>query len=108
MDEPTFSSHLRSLRRERGLTARELSRRIKRSPAFISQIETERRATARLPALEVLRDIAAALGVTLGQLVPPHCLRICLPAFRLREGGRGTRSTRAIRPRQDRRRDGGY
>lgn len=74
MDELTFSSHLRALRTERGLTARELSRRIKRSPAFISQIETERRATARLPALEILRAIAAALGVTLGELVPPALL----------------------------------
>jgi len=81
MDELTFSSHLRSLRRERGLTARELSRRIKRSPAFISQIETGRSATARLPALEILRDIAAALGVALGQLVPPELLEDMPPSI---------------------------
>lgn len=55
---------LRELRTQRGLSVRTLAARVGFSPSFISQIEAD---TAS-PSIASLEKIAAALGVTLGQL----------------------------------------
>lgn len=70
MNGMSFALRLKALRESRGMTARELSRRIERNSAFISQLETEKRAKVRLPSLEIMRAIAAALGVSVEELAP--------------------------------------
>jgi uncharacterized cupin superfamily protein/DNA-binding XRE family transcriptional regulator len=55
---------LRELRTQRGLSVRTLAARVGFSPSFISQIEAD----AASPSIASLEKIAAALGVTLGQL----------------------------------------
>jgi transcriptional regulator with XRE-family HTH domain len=55
---------LRELRIQRGLSVRTLAAKVGFSPSFISQIEAD----AASPSIASLEKIAAALGVTLGQL----------------------------------------
>lgn len=55
---------LRELRTQRGLSVRTLAARVGFSPSFISQIEAD----GASPSIASLEKIAAALGVTLGQL----------------------------------------
>jgi transcriptional regulator with XRE-family HTH domain len=68
--QPSDSTHhqlgakLRALRTQRGLSVRTLAAQVGFSPSFISQIEGE----AASPSIASLEKIAAALGVTLGQL----------------------------------------
>ncbi len=68
--QPPESSHhrlgakLRDLRMQRRLSVRTLAAQVNFSPSFISQIESD----AASPSIASLEKIAAALGVTLGQL----------------------------------------
>lgn len=59
-----LGAKLRELRTRRGLSVRTLAAKVGFSPSFISQIEAD---TAS-PSIASLEKIAAALGVTLGQL----------------------------------------
>jgi transcriptional regulator with XRE-family HTH domain len=62
-----LADNLRRLRAERGLIAAELSQRSGVAKATLSQIEAGR----GNPRLETLRDLAAALGVEVTQLLAP-------------------------------------
>ena len=62
-----LADNLRQLRAERGLTAAELSSRSGLGKATLSQIEAGR----GNPRLETLRDLAAALGVEVTDLLAP-------------------------------------
>jgi transcriptional regulator with XRE-family HTH domain len=62
-----LADNLRQLRAERGLTAAELSARSGLGKATLSQIEAGR----GNPRLETLRDLAAALGVEVTDLLAP-------------------------------------
>jgi len=68
--QPAEHSHhrlgakLRELRTQRGLSVRTLAAMVGFSPSFISQIESD----AASPSIASLEKIAAAVGVTLGQL----------------------------------------
>jgi transcriptional regulator with XRE-family HTH domain len=59
-----LGARLRELRTQRGLSVRTLAAKVGFSPSFISQIEAD----AASPSISSLEKIAAALGVTLGQL----------------------------------------
>ncbi len=57
---------LKRLRGERELTMEALARRVGVSDAYIAQLETGVR---KNPSLDVLKRLAKALGVTVGELV---------------------------------------
>jgi transcriptional regulator with XRE-family HTH domain len=57
---------LRMWRRERGLTQEELAKKVRVTRFYISQLETGLRDN---PSLPVLRRLAKALGVSMGELL---------------------------------------
>jgi transcriptional regulator with XRE-family HTH domain len=62
--ESTFGQYIRSRREELDLSLREFARKIKRSAAFVSDIELGR----RYPSEDVLPDIARVLDVSIQTL----------------------------------------
>lgn len=60
-----FGSRLKSIRRKRGFTQKELALRINKSISAISSYESN----AQLPPLDVLEDIARTLNTSLDYLV---------------------------------------
>jgi predicted transcriptional regulator/DNA-binding XRE family transcriptional regulator len=71
VDLATFGQRLRHYRLTRGLTLAELGRQVGRAPSALSALENGRRE----PKLSLLRALAAALGVTTGDLLtrePPN------------------------------------
>jgi transcriptional regulator with XRE-family HTH domain len=57
---------LRALRQRRGMTQVQVARKAKVTPFYISQLETGLR---KNPSLPVLRRLARALGVSVGELL---------------------------------------
>ncbi len=57
---------LRTLRRERRMTQVELAKKVKVTKFYVSQLETGLRDN---PSLPVLRRLAKALGVSVGELL---------------------------------------
>lgn len=61
-----FAEYLKNLRREKGLSLRELAERSGVSNAYISQIERGKRG---VPSPDVLEKLAAGLGVSYAELM---------------------------------------
>ncbi len=62
----SFGGYLRNLRKERGLTLRDVERKVKISNAYLSQIE---RGERNIPTLKVLSKLSEAYGVSFADLV---------------------------------------
>ena len=67
MTETTVGERVAALRRQRGLSQRELAAEMKRSESWVSQVERDIQPVERVG---VLRDLAAALGVSVHDLRP--------------------------------------
>lgn len=65
MDEDTLGNTIRRARTAKGAGLRELARDLTITPSYLSDIENDR----RVPAEEVLRQIAAALDLSLDNLM---------------------------------------
>jgi len=63
---PTMATRILKLRSARGWSQPELARRAKVTQAYIAQLETGQR---KNPSLPVLRRLARALGVPVGELL---------------------------------------
>ena len=61
-----LSGMIKRRRTELGLSQRELAKRVGVSDAYITQLETRKRSN---PSLHVLKKLAKALKVTVGELV---------------------------------------
>lgn len=59
-------SMIRKLRETKGWSQKELAQRVKASDAYIAMLETGKR---KNPSLAILRRLARALGVTMGELL---------------------------------------
>jgi transcriptional regulator with XRE-family HTH domain len=66
-DDATLGSRLRKERDRRGLTLRELARRLEVSPSLVSQIETGK----TQPSVRTLYAIVSELGVSLDEIFSP-------------------------------------
>ena len=67
MTETTVGERVAAFRRQRGLSQRELAAEMKRSESWVSQVERDIQPVERVG---VLRDLAAALGVSVHDLRP--------------------------------------
>jgi predicted transcriptional regulator/DNA-binding XRE family transcriptional regulator len=65
LDLVLFGQRLRHIRRARGLTLADLGERVDRAPSVLSLLENGRRE----PKLSLIESLAAALGVTAGELM---------------------------------------
>lgn len=57
--------NIKAIRKEKGMTAAELARRVKTTPVSISRYETGK----RKPTITKAAEIAEALGVTVDELI---------------------------------------
>ena len=68
LDPLVFGRRLRHLRREAGLTLKELGRVVGKGAPYLSQIETGRRE----PTLTLINALGAALSVSPAELIEPR------------------------------------
>lgn len=66
MDRIPFGEHLRNVRKEKGLSIRELARRSGVSNAYISQLENDK---TKNPTYEIIGKLAKGLGIATTELV---------------------------------------
>jgi len=82
MQTPSLGQKVRSLREEKGITLRELSRRADVSPSFVCDLEAGR----RFPSPNNLRKLADALGVVVSDLADLDHRQTLAALKRLLEG----------------------